>query len=38
VAEGVRPEVAFVQTMKETGFLQFKYPNYIFNNQTILIL
>lgn len=22
-AEGVRPEVAFVQTMKETGFLQF---------------
>ena len=23
VAEGVRPEVAFVQTMKETGFLQY---------------
>lgn len=23
IAEGVRPEVAFVQTMKETGFLQY---------------
>ena len=23
VAEGVRPEVAFAQTMKETGFLQY---------------
>ena len=25
VAEGVRPEVAFVQTMKETGWLQFNF-------------
>ena len=23
VAEGVRPEAVFVQTMKETGFLQY---------------